>query len=196
MARSLRHSISLATAVAGFAAALGMPPGASAAFALNLDPPPLVMVSEAGYHVADQGSFCVDASRRRFGVRVCADVVELDVTRLSVVKPGDTIAISLSKARVLLRSRLCGRSRRCEAVVSVAALGCDEPLRSFWLKAGRTSWTVPLDPGAYQLDVFVRRFNARDGRTGHTSGAFGLLVDPAADRGIVPVSDDLLACGT
>jgi hypothetical protein len=195
MARRVRHSISFATAVAVIAAALGTAQQAHAALSLNLDAPPLVMTSKAGRHVADQGSFCVDGTQRSVGVSVCADVFELDVTRVSVVRPGEAVRIRLRGARIVHRSRLCGPSRRCPAVVSVAALGCDEVIRRFRLRGSTTSWKVRLEPGAYQLDVFVGRFRARDGRTGRTSGSFGLFVDPAAKRDIVRPADDLNACG-
>jgi hypothetical protein len=194
MTRRGRHSISLATAVAGIAAALGMAPGANAALSLNLDPPPLVMASKAGRHVADQGSFCVDGRRGGVGVSVCADVFELAVTRVSVVRPGEVVRIQLPGARIVHRSRLCGPSGRCPAFVSVAPLGCDESIRRFRLPGRTTAWKVRLDPGAYELDVFVGRFTTRDGRTGSTRGSFGLLVDRAAKRNIVRAADGLRAC--
>lgn len=195
MARRVRDSLSFATAVAVIAAALGLPPGADAALSLNLDAPPLVLTSKAGRHVADQGSFCVDGRHRGVGVSVCADVFELEVTRVSVVRPGEVVRIRLPGARIVHRSRLCGPTARCPALVSVRALGCDEEIRRFRLRGSTTSWKVRLEPGAYELDVFVGRFRARGGRTGHTSGAFGLLVDSAAKRDIVRATDDLRACG-
>jgi hypothetical protein len=195
MARRVRHSISLATAVAGIAAALGMAPGANAALSLNLDAPPLVMASKAGHHVADQGSFCVDSRRSSVGVSVCADVFELEVTRVSVVRPGEVVRIRIPGARIVQRSRFCRPSGRCPAHVSVAALGCDEAIRRFRLTGSTTSWKVRLDSGAYEVNVVVGRFQTRDGRTGYTTGSFGLLVDPAAKRDIVRVRDELRACG-
>jgi hypothetical protein len=49
-----------------------------------------------------------------------------------------------------------------------------------------TTWRVELDPGAYELDVFVM-FEGGE-KSGDVSGALGLLVDETARLEVVPVS--------
>ena len=107
---------------------------------------------------------------------------EPEPAQLSTVRPGEEIRIVIEDAAV-----------QGQAVIS--RLGCDEPVAEIPFGPGSaSSWHVELEPGGYELDVFVGRFEAEDGRSGDLSGALGLLVDETAPLELVPAPDPEPAC--
>jgi hypothetical protein len=156
-------------------------------------PPPIVLVSDAGRQVGVTGSFCVDDPVK--GVGTCADGLAPAAERLTVVRPGDRVVFRVEGARAV-RDRDChARDLSCIGEVHVTRPGCPEtPLARVFLERGHgTAWQVALEPGDYELQVFVY-FGGDDGRSGDVSAAFGLRVDPEADREVVPAKPDRVTC--
>ena len=161
-------------------------PGSSLPFdeAKKTQPPPIVLESAAGRQDAVRGSSCVHYTDEASGegVGLCTDMEEPQPAQLSTVRPGEEIRVVIEDAAV-----------QGQAVIS--RLGCDKPVVEIPLGPGSaTSWHVELEPGGYELDVFVGRFEAEDGRSGDLSGAFGLLVDETAPLQLVPAPDPVPAC--
>jgi hypothetical protein len=71
-----------------------------------------------------------------------------------------------------------------EGSVSVHRLGCDRRLSSFEVVGPTTEWTVDLEPGSYELEVFAVFETAST--NGDTSASLGLLVDERAASEVVP----------
>jgi hypothetical protein len=139
-------------------------------------PPPIVLESTAGRQEAVRGASCVhytdEASGEGFGL--CTDMEEPEPERLSTVRPGEEIRIVIDDAAV-------------EGQIVVRRLGCERSVAEITLGPGpATAWQVELEAGEYELDVFVARFAAEDGRAGDLSGALGLRVDETAPLEVVP----------
>jgi hypothetical protein len=85
-----------------------------------------------------------------------------------------------------------------ESTVTVRPLGCidRESKQLAFPPTGDLHWDVDLEPGAYQLDVFVI-FATDDGRHGDTSGTLGLTVAGAKSNdalGVLEVRPRLQVC--
>ena len=136
----------------------------------KLKPPPIILVGSMETQKAVQGSYCVDYVDEATGQGqgVCADMAApIRPEAVTAVAPGDRVTFVLPEAAF-----------RPESTVTIRPLGCDDRQTgtiALETGAGEHEWTVDLDPGAYQLDVFAR-FEAEDGRTGDTSGTLGLTV--------------------
>ena len=161
-------------------------------------PPPIVLESAAGRQHAALGSSCVDfvdeASGQ--GVGVCSDTVDPSPDEMSVVRPGEEIAISLEHASVVRADGCVGDDEQdCIGGVIVEPLGCEgERVRDVLLAPGsETRWRVDLPPGRYELDVFGY-FEAPDGRSGDVSGALGLVVDETQRQELLPAPEALAGC--
>jgi hypothetical protein len=115
---------------------------------------------------------------------------------MTAVRTGDEVAFVLTGAAVV-RAEGCQAEdeQSCIGSVSLRPLGCtDRQVAEVPLELGeRTEWTVGLEPGAYQLDVFAH-FEAFDGPTGDVSGSLGLLVAPEGPPRKIPVDLDLAVC--
>ena len=132
-------------------------------------PPPFVLVSVAGRQVGVQSTYCVTGPT----VGTCADYVQIGPPqKLSVVRPGETLQLVLQDALT------------AEGDVSVVRLGCDRQLSSLELAGPTTDWTVDLEPGSYELEVFAVFETAST--SGDTSASLGLLVDESAVPEVVP----------
>lgn len=144
-------------------------------------PPPIVLESVAGRQTAVRGSYCVDDPGR--GVGVCADTARVTPEELSVVRPGETLEVSLAGAEVTGGS------------IAIRTLDCEErPAGELELRpGGRTGFGVDLAPGQYELEVFAA-FEADDGRSGDVSGSLGILVDEAHPQEIIPVPATFVGC--
>jgi hypothetical protein len=105
-------------------------------------------------------------------------------THVSVVRPGETVTVSLPGADVT-NPPDCFHT--CSAV-QIQPLECsDEPLSFFQLEDGAaTDWTVDLEPGRYELEVYAQ-FRGEDGREGIAQGKLGLVVDETAEQAVTPV---------
>ena len=138
--------------------------------------PPIFLESAAGRQEAVRGSACVHYTDEESGegVGLCTDMEEPEPEQLSTVRPGEEIRIVVEDAAV--EGQLVVRRPACEAAVAELPLG----------PGSATTWEVELESGEYELDVFVARFDADDGRTGDLSGALGLLVDETAPLEVVP----------
>jgi hypothetical protein len=147
----------------------------------ELKPPPIVLETEAGRQEAVQGSYCITrVNDEGEGEGICADAVFPHPDELSVVRPGDTIAITLEGADIVTAAG-CSQASTCP-IVTLYALGCgpERAIGEFELTGSTTTWTVELEPGAYELWAFAY-FDDGMGASGDTSGAVGLLVDPKLD---------------
>jgi hypothetical protein len=132
-------------------------------------PPPFVLASVGGRQVGVQSTYCITGPN----VGTCADYVEIGPPRkLSVVRPGETVQLVLEDVSTAKGS------------VSVLRLGCDRQLSSFELAGATTDWAVDLEPGSYELEVFVVFETAST--NGDTSASLGLLVDESATPEVVP----------
>lgn len=134
-----------------------------------LRPPAILLASAAGTQEGVPGSSCVHTA----GVGICSDTDEPDPGQLSVVRPGETVRVSVAGAEAAT-----GKLR-------ILPLGCSAALLSIPLAGATTRWTVELDPGLYELDVFVGSFET-PWSTGDASASLGLLVDESAPLELVP----------
>jgi hypothetical protein len=150
---------------------------------VELEPPPILLVSETGKQTAARGSYCVDDVNEETGQGsgVCADAAAPTYPKaITAVGPGDPVAFVLHNAAF-----------KPQSVVTIRPLGCtDQETRQLSLKprTGLHTWSVDLEPGAYQLDVFAR-FEAADGRSGDVSGSLGLTVAGAKENDALGVHD-------
>jgi hypothetical protein len=141
---------------------------ALAALLLSVAPPPISLTSVAGRQGAVQGSFCT--KDRRFGhPSICADTIFPDAKRLSVVRPGEALRLSMRGAAGF--------------DVDIGRRGCRTVLRR--LHVGHDGrFRAPLGADVYQLTVYVSHFRA--GRlSGDSSAGLGLWVDRSKRRAIV-----------
>jgi hypothetical protein len=140
-------------------------------------PPTIILVSEAGEQEGVQGSSCVTTPT----VGLCTDTPDPDPEALSVVRPGETVEIVVEGATTV------------DGKVHVVRLGCRKELLAFRLAEPTTRWAVSLEPGVYELDVFVR-FEGED-KSGDTFSSLGLLVDDSVPLEIVPAAGHESGCG-
>ena len=155
--------------------ALALTPPVGAQTQPSQDPPRIVLMSKAGTQRAVQETFCVSVVIGETGVSRCVDTVDLPPARLSVVRPGETVAIVVRGATT------------ARGVVSIHPLG--QPNRvvlTLRVSAPKTTWRVRLRPRAYELDVEIARFETADGRSGDTSATLGVLVDRDRPLRIIP----------
>lgn len=138
-------------------------------------PPALELVSDAGRQRAAQGSYCVNGPDS-------GECVEFEAPagpeQLSVVRPGEVVTIVLTPVSGV------------DGTASVRRRGCDEQLASVVLHP-ETHWTVDLEPGAYELQIFTT-FELGS-TSGDTSGVLGLLVDADAPLEVRPAGQPV-AC--
>jgi hypothetical protein len=150
----------------------------------ELKPPQIVLLSETGRQPVVQGSYCMTGE----GQGVCADAAgHLVPKAVTVVVRGDSVKVEVP------RTTLRGGSR-----IIVRPLGCfDREVKALDLPAsGELEWPVDLDPGAYQLDVFVM-FKTDDGLTGDSSGTLGLVVGGAKSGdalGVLRMERSMMVC--
>jgi hypothetical protein len=141
-------------------------------------PPPFTLGSAAGTQVGVQSTYCITGPSSG----ACADYVEIGPPgELSVVRPGETVQLVFEGAE------------SAEGVVSVYRLGRRKKIASIELAGPSTSWTVDLEPGSYELEVFA--IFATESTSGDTSASLGVLVDDAAAVEIVPAPDSASSCG-
>lgn len=168
----------------------------------KLRPPRILLRSIAGEQKAVEGTFCVDyvdqASGRGGGM--CGDSPSVHPDAITVAQPGDELTFVLSGADIV-RSRGCKSEdeQGCIGYVHVRPLGCeDREVGRVPLALGpETRWTIDLEQGAYELDVFAY-FESSEGATGDVSGGLGLVVggEPKQDdyRGVVAVERAMQVC--
>jgi hypothetical protein len=149
-------------------------------------PPRISLVSKAGAQRGVEGSYCVAVVTDEGGVVRCADGVDPEPRRLSVVRPRERVTIRLRGAT------------EADGAVSVHPRGCEDLTRwRFKITGPITHWIVPriLRPKRrfFELSLFAE-FTMADGRTGDTSGALGLLISRTRPRDVIPAHDHL-ACG-
>lgn len=143
-------------------------------------PPPFLLVSAAGTQAGVQGAYCVDGPSSG----VCVDYAQNGPPEeLSVVRPGEEVELRLEGAEV------------AEGSASVRRLWCEKEIASVRLAGPTTAWTIDLEPGMYELELFVATFEAGE-TSGDTSVSLGLLVDPGAPLEIMPRPDSIAGCTT
>ena len=173
--------------VALLVSACGILPGAGS-------PPTLSLTSANGVQEAVPGSYCLTGRGRG----ECADYPAVHPREVSVVAAGDSVSLVIDGG-TFVRSQGCfsDDEQDCIGSMIVRPLGCDGPADdSVPLALGReTRWTVDLEPGAYQLDVFG--YFESFGASGDVSGSLGLVVQDRADGqglGVSPVEASLPVC--
>jgi len=146
----------------------------------ELRPPPIVLDSRYGEQRAVQGSYCVDyvdiASGQ--GQGACSDSGSVHPKAVTSVAGGDEVTFAFPGAEIVSSSG-CNSDdpQECIGTVTVRPLGCEgRAVATVPLAVGPlTRWTVDLEWGAYQLDVFAY-FESDEGATGDVSGTLGLTV--------------------
>lgn len=152
--------------------------------------PPRIVLRAVDEQKAVEGSFCIEYSdpQSGYGSASCGDSGPVHPKAVSVVMPGDEVTFLFEGADIV-RSSGCHSDdeQDCIGSVSVRPLGCeDREVERIPLALGpETAWTVDLEAGAYELDVFGY-FESELGATGDVSGSLGLLV------GGGPKKDDAL----
>jgi hypothetical protein len=164
--------------------------------------PPRIVLRAVEDQKAVPGSSCVEYvdPASGSGTGVCGDTGAVHPKAVSVVMPGDEVTFVFDGAEIV-RSGGCHADdeQDCIGSVSVRPLGCEgEEIERVPLELGpETPWTVELEPGAYELDVFGY-FESEIGATGDVSGALGLLVGggPKEDDalGVVAVEPSMQVC--
>jgi hypothetical protein len=156
-------------------------------------PPDVVLASEAGRQVGVVGSYCVENPAEGYGA--CADGTRPAAKRANVVAPGETVTFLLDGARAVRAPGCRSRDHSCVGEAQVSPAGCRAATvaRVGFERGSETRWRVNLEPGAYELQVFVN-FEADDGRSGDVSVALGLLVDPDAEPAVVPMPASAAVC--
>lgn len=147
----------------------------------KLKPPQILLRNDVGeQQKAVPGSFCVDyvdpASGRGSGV--CSDSPAVHPNAITIAMPGDEVTFVFRGADIVRPSGCHSDNEQdCIGTVSVKPLGCeDRELDRMPLALGpETRWTIDLEFGGYELDVFGY-FESSDGATGDVSGALGLFV--------------------
>lgn len=143
-------------------------------------PPQILLRSSAGGQKAVEGSFCVDYvdPTSGQGSGVCSDSPAIHPDAVTVAQPGDEVTFFFSGADIVRPSGCHGEDEQgCIGYVYVKPLGCeDREVERVPLALGpETRWTIDLETGAYELDVFGY-FESSGGATGDVSGALGLVV--------------------
>jgi hypothetical protein len=108
----------------------------------------------------------------------CGDSGPIHPAAITGLAAGDEVVFVLDGAEVVRASGCQGGDEQdCIGSVSVKPLGCEKPeVESVPLVLEpETRWTVDLDPGAYELDVFAY-FESDAGATGDVSGSVGITV--------------------
>jgi hypothetical protein len=160
-----------------------------------LEPPPVVLESEAGRQVGVRGSYCV--TNAEAGQGICVDTMRPEATQASIVRPGEVVTIALDGARAVKGEGCHSRDTSCVGEMTVSPAGCKAKTgmaaRLFLERGSEMEWRVDFPPGAYELQLFFY-FDSDDGRTGDGSAALGLLVDPSAEQEIVPMPAAAAVC--
>ena len=147
----------------------------------KLKPPQIVLRNGVGEEQkAVTGSFCVDyvdpASGQGSGV--CSDSADVHPDAITVAAAGEEMTFVLNGADIVRPSGCHSEDEQaCIGYVYVKPLGYEGPeVDRIPLALGlETGWTIDLERGAYELDVFGY-FETAEGATGDVSGALGLLV--------------------
>ncbi len=166
----------------------------------KLQPPHIVLESPYGDQTAVQGSYCVEHvdTATGEGQGACSDSAAVRPKEVTAVAAGDEVRFVFVGAEIVSSSGCHGDDPQdCIGYVHVTSLGCDHR----WVEivplalGAETLWTVDLEPGAYQLDVFGY-FESDAGATGDVSGSLGLTVAGPKqwDALGVSASDPALVC--
>jgi hypothetical protein len=164
-------------------------------------PPVIVLRSTGGEQEAVPGSFCADYvdPDSGEGVGVCGDSGPVHPKVVTAVARDDEVTLVFIGAKVVRPSGCHSDDEQgCIGYVYVRPLGCeDREVEAVPLALGReTRWTVDLEPGAYELDVFGY-FESDAGATGDVSGALGLTVAGAKENdalGVLDVESRMQVC--
>jgi hypothetical protein len=153
----------------------------------NLKPPPIFLVSAEGKQLAVQGSFCISGQ----GQGMCGDTGPIHPKAVTAVAQGDEVTFVFSGTKVVRASGCHSDDEQgCIGYAHVSPLGCENPqLEGVPLALGpETRWTVDLEPGAYELDVFGY-FESDGDANGDVSGTFGLTVAGAKENDALGVQE-------
>lgn len=147
----------------------------------DLRPPEILLRNSVGEEQkAVAGSFCVDYldTASGYGTGVCGDSGAVHPDAVTVALAGDEVTFVFSEAKIVRSSGCQGADEQdCIGYVLVRPLGCEEreAKRVPLVLGPETGWTIDLQRGAYELDVFGY-FETSAGATGDVSGSLGLVV--------------------
>jgi hypothetical protein len=169
----------------------------------TLQPPRILLRNSVGeQQEAVRGSFCVDyvdpASGQGSGM--CGDSPAVHPEAITIALQGDQLTFLFSGAEVVRPDGCHSETEQdCIGWITVKPLGCEdrEVERVPLAHAPETRWTIDLERGAYELDVFAN-FETSEGATGDVSGALGLLVGGGPKKydalGVTGVSRGMQIC--
>jgi hypothetical protein len=147
----------------------------------KLQPPRILLLNSVGeQQKAVRGSFCVEYVDATSGQAsgMCGDSPAIHPDAITVALPGEELTFVFSGAEIV-RPDSCHSDdeQGCIGSIHVRPLGCEdrEVERVPLARGPETRWTIDLERGAYELDVFGY-FETSEGATGDVSGALGLLV--------------------
>jgi hypothetical protein len=168
----------------------------------KLKPPEILLRSRGGEQKAVEGSFCVDYVDKASGQGsgVCGDSGPINPAEVTVEQPKEELTFVFEDARIV-RAEGChaNSEQACIGFVHVRPLGCeDREVKRVPLALGpETRWTIDLETGAYELDVFGY-FESSDGVAGDVSGSLGLIVGGGPKKydyvGVVAVKRSMQVC--
>ena len=157
--------------LAVLAVVVAAPPG------LAQTPPRMLLDAKAGTQRALQESYCVSQVTAEGGVTGCADTSDVRPRRFLSVQRRELLGFRLRRGVIVREHPACHPS--CEAAIALYRLdarGRKRLLRVIDLPASPTNFRAPRRTGRYELEVFIGRFEIDDGRSGDTSGSFGIRV--------------------
>ena len=159
-------------------------------------PPPIVLESPYGDQTAVRGSYSVSYET---GV-LNADGPAARPKEVTAVVAGDEVRFVFAGAEIVSAGGCHGGDPQdCIGSVGVKPLGCDNrSVETIPLELGpETTWTVDLEPGAYELAVFASYES--EGANGHVSGSLGLTVAGAKHwdaLGVYEVERSMRVCSS
>lgn len=135
------------------------------------EPPPLFLTSESARQLGGQGGFCSACGG-------CSDRPS-SFDSYTVVRPGDRVQLSMPEGKLVPPE---GCEGACSPIVTIRA-ECHSYAEDKAINED-SDLALNLSAGRYQLTLYSN-FVADSGDRGNTSATFGLIVDPALDRGIL-----------
>jgi hypothetical protein len=140
-------------------------------------PPRMLLDAKAGTQRALQESYCVSQVTAEGGVTGCADTIDVRPSRFLAVQRRELLTFRLRRGVIVREHPACHPS--CEAAIALYRLdarGRKRFIRAGDLPATPTKFRAPRLAGRYELEVFIGRFEIDDGRSGGTSGSFGIRI--------------------
>ena len=142
-------------------------------------PPRLILQGASGSQWAAQESYCVSQATPEGGVSACGDTVDRRPLRFLAVAPRERVTVRVRASTLMLDHPDCQPD--CSGSIAVYRLVGRQKrfVRSLRWRQNPQAFLAPRRRGRYEIEVGTG-FRAFDGRTGDTSGSFGLRVVPTS----------------